>query len=240
MTTITPSTSVILVDTTTGLSPYIIYFPYISTIGRIITVRDNSGFASTNNTILLSTQSGVYFQDNLSTLSINQPYGYITFSVQPNGTYSILNTFAFPTESAAAYVYNVNTTKLGIEDPTTNILSYVTVSTGSLYYNSSIVGDVTNTLLLSTVTNIETEFTRRLNTTTVVRRFITVGNNNIPNTFDGTIQYSDNGTEWFNTIGGFSNGGKDVYGKIGLWVACGNNYDSLNPNNYLAITLNLL
>lgn len=231
MTTITPSTSVVLVDTTTGLSPYIIYFPYIPTVGRIITVRDNSGYVSTNNTILLSTQSGVYFQDNQSTLTINQPYGYITLSVQPNGIYSILNTFAFPTESSAAYVFNVNTTKLGIEDPNTNILSYVTVSTGSLYYNSTIVGDVTNTILQSNLNNIQNDFTNKINSTTVVRRYIAVGNNNTPNTIDGSIQYSDNSLVWNDSIGGFSNGGNDIYANSELWVACGNNYDSLNPNN---------
>ena len=51
-TTITASTSVVLVDTSVGTPPYIVYFPYISTVGRIITVRDNNGYASTGNSIV--------------------------------------------------------------------------------------------------------------------------------------------------------------------------------------------
>jgi len=235
MTTVTPSTSVILVDTKSGLSPYIVYFPYINTPGRIITIRDNEGYASTGNSVLLSTTGGATFPDNQSTISINQRFGFITLCSEPNGHYSILNTFAFPTGSESAYVYNINTNNIGINDNSTNTYTSITASTGTLYYGTSTIGDVTSYQLNSNISYIETKFTNTLNSSLVVRRYITLGNSGTPNNPLGSIQYSDNSTTWNNALGGtqgFSNGGIDVIiTNTNIYVACGNNYDITNPAN---------
>ena len=236
MTTVTPSTSIILVDTTTGLSPYIVYFPYISTVGRIITVRDNNGYASTGNTILLSTTGTGNFTDKRSILSINQPYGFITLFSEPNGYYSVLNTFAFPTGSASAYVYNVNTNSIGIRDITTSNFEYITLSTGVLYYGSNNIGNVTNDQLTSNINYIEDKFTNALKSSLIVRRYILVGNSGIADVALGSIQYSDDSINWNNALGGtqgFFNGGLDIAVNPlnDVYVACGNNYTSNSPTN---------
>jgi len=235
MTTVTPSTSVILIDTKTGLSPYIVYFPYNSNVGNIITVRDNSGYASTGNVIILSTLNRVSFPDNNNTITINQPYGFITLSSENNGYYSILNTFAFPTGSESAYVYNVNTDIIGIKDKTTSNFEYLTMSTGILYYGSNNVGNVTTTELASNINFIDNKFTTTINSSLIVRRYIAVGNSGIPDVSLGSIQYSDNSIDWNNALGGtqgFFNGGIDVtVKKDGFYVACGNNYNTNEPNN---------
>jgi len=216
--TITASTSVILIDTATNQAPYIVYFPYNANIGRIITVRDNDGYASTGNTIVLSTLSGAYFPNKQSIITINQPYGFITFSVQADGYYSILNTFAFPTGSDSAYVYNLNTNILGIQDKTTNIFNTITTSTGTLYFNSIQVGDVTS-LQLSNV----------LAKQYITKEYVAVGINTLSTATisTATIQFSDNtGIYWYDApiTTGFTNGGTDIASDIyGYYIACGNN-----------------
>ena len=202
MTTVTASTSVILVDTYSGLSPYIVYLPYISTVGRIITVRDNDGYASTGNTIILSTVSGAYFPENQSILTINQPFGFITLSSELNGRYSILNTFAFPTGSASAYVYTLNTNTIGIIDKTTSNFLDITVSTGTLYYGSTSVGNVTNDVLDSNINYINNKITGGINSSLIVRRYVAVGNSGIPDVATGSIQFSDNIINWNNALNG--------------------------------------
>ena len=235
MTTVTPSTSVILVDTKTGLSPYIVYFPYNTNVGNIITVRDNNGYASTGNTIILSTLNGVSFPDNKNTITINQPYGFITLSSENNGYYSILNTFAFPTGSESAYAYTINTNSIGIKDKTTSNFEYLTTSTGILYYGSNTIGDVTKSELTSNINYIDNKFTNTINSSLIVRRYIAVGSSETPGISLGSIQYSDNSTDWNNALGGtqgFFNGGTDVtVKKNGIYVACGNNYETNQPTN---------
>jgi len=229
-TLVTASTSVILVDTATNLTPNIVYFPYISTVGRIITVRDNDGYASTGNAIVLSTLNGAYFPDNQSTILINQPFGFVTLSVQPYGYYSILNTFAFPTGSESAYVYNINTDNIGFQDNNTHAINTLRTSTGVLYYNSSIVGDVTQFELNSSINNVIDLF----NTNPIIRKYVAVGiscNSNI----NTTIEFSINtGNIWYPSEGsniGFSNGGISVAANTeGFFVACGNNDNGGSSN----------
>jgi hypothetical protein len=231
MTSVSASTSVVLVDTASGLGPYIVYFPYLSTIGRIITIRDNDGYASTGNSVILSTVSGVSFDNNISSLLINQPYGFITVSSQPNGFYSVLNTFAFPTGSESAYVYNLNTNNLGLRDSSTNIIENVKISTGLLYYGSKTVGDVGQETLDSNIAYIQ----GKINSSYIVRRYVAIGSSGTPNTSLGSIQYSDTSVTWNDANGGtegFTNNGIDLtVSPYGLFVACGNNYTPNSPNN---------
>ena len=146
MTTVTASTSLILVTTSNGTGPYTVKFPNISTTGRIITVRDNDGFASTNNAIVLQAISGATFQGISGTLSINQPFGFITLNSQANGVYGVLNTFAFPAGSATASVSNITTTNLAtqstiqIRDRTTGAYKTLYTSSGQLIVNNAPVG----------------------------------------------------------------------------------------------------
>lgn len=129
---ITASTSVVLVPSSTG--PFVVLFSSINATGRLITVRDNDGSASLGNPITLSTTQGVTFTGIASnTIQINQPYGFVTFACQPNGAYSILNTFAFPAGSAAANISNLFASTIGIN--TNNVAGYVLNVNGSALIN---------------------------------------------------------------------------------------------------------
>lgn len=142
----TASTSVVLVPTATSNSPYYIYLNNVSTAGRIVTVRDNDGFASPTNRIVVAPINGAYFVDGTSSITINQSYGYITFNTALNGGYGILNTFGFPAGSAAAFVSNVTscnftTSTIGaqfISAPTGvfNIINTNIISTASILVNN--------------------------------------------------------------------------------------------------------
>jgi len=233
-TVVTASTSVVLVDTSSGLNPYIVYFPYVGSIGRYITVRDNSGYASTGNSVIISTLPGAYFPDNRNTILINQPYGFITFSVQADGHYSVLNTFAFPTGSDSAYVNNINTNNIGIKDSTTNTFNYITASTGSLYLNASTIGNVTNVQLSNAINNVKTLFIDTINLSQVVREYVAVGTSITAPA--GTIQTSsDLGSHWYNSPSGtqgFISSGTDIaHDALGYFIACGDNNDGLHTSN---------
>ena len=145
--TVTVSTSVVLAPTRTTVGDYIVYFPNISTNGRLITVRDNDGYASTNHAVILSTTAGARFGTGNSQIYINQPFGFITLNSQLSGNYTILNTFAFPEGSAAALVSQVTTSNLltstlQMVDIGTQSTNTFFTSTGFMYLNCNVMGQV--------------------------------------------------------------------------------------------------
>ena len=234
------STSVVLISSSNQPVP-IVYFPPISTLGRLVTVRDSDGFVSTGNTITLVGSNGVTFGNGEPTLSITQPYGFITLTATTPDNYSILNTFAFPAGSTAAYVSNVNVSTMTVtntlysQDLVDSYLNTITTSNGELLFNNAPIGNVTSAELISTTVGLE-EFASNLLYINV-QRLVAAGYtsntvSNIPNP-TGTLLYSDN-TSPFDVssggTGGFSNGADDVY-YGGVWVACGNNSGGVNSSN---------
>jgi microcystin-dependent protein len=120
---ITPSTSVVLVNTADYSGNPVVLLPNLAgpgALGRIITVRDNDG-GSVNpaKSIYLSTTGGALFQSELSSITlssfrITQPYGFITLTPRfndglGNTSYGLMNVYAFPEASPAAYVNTFNT-----------------------------------------------------------------------------------------------------------------------------------
>jgi hypothetical protein len=119
---ITPSTSVVLVNTADYSGNPVVLLPNLAgpgALGRIITIRDNDG-GSLNpaKSIYLSTTGGALFQPELSsitlsTIRITQPYGFITITPRltdslGNTNYGLMNVYAFPEASPAAYVNTLN------------------------------------------------------------------------------------------------------------------------------------
>lgn len=258
--TVTVSTSVILAPTQSTPGNYIVYFPNISTNGRLITVRDNDGYASTNHAVVLSTIDGAQFQTGVETtqsqIYINQPFGFITLNSQASGRYTILNTFAFPEGSAAAFVSKVTTNNLvtstiQLIDIGTQSTNTVFTSTGNMYLNSNLMGQVTYAQLNSTVvglgeagyisTIIFPNITPALN---IATGFTSNQYYNGTKNPDGSIVYSvENQIPplWKNATSGYSvgffNGGNDVVVGNPFIVAVGDSYASSNSQSYIQISV---
>jgi hypothetical protein len=237
-TTVTQSTSVVLIDTATSNSPYIVLCPNLSTVGRLITVRDNAGFASYTNQIIVSTTSGVQFQDNTSSITINQPYAFVTLQTIAGGNYALVNTFGFPPGQSAAYVSNVTastiqTNQLYFVDSNngSNYLMYS--SSGTLLYNFSSLIGVDGTQLNSTVTGLGTAgYLSSIPTATGTGTWVATGITSNFGTNDptGTIVYSLDSRTWLNASGGFTRYGVGAVFGNGVWVAIGDNSDGINPS----------
>lgn len=163
MTTVTASTNVVLVTTSNLTPPYIVYLPYTTTVGRFITVRDNDGFASSSNSIRVSTTNGALFSDGTNLITINQPFGFITVTTIGNSRYSLVNTFAFPAGSATANVSNIvaqriQTSSITFVDqanPANSITQYI--SNGNVFIGSTLVTNLNaDSNLFSTVAGLGT------------------------------------------------------------------------------------
>ena len=162
---ITPSTSVVLVNTADFSGNPIVLLPNIDSIGRVITIRDADG-GSLTKPIYISTTGGAQFQQEISTVTISslvitQPYGFYTITprtVGPSGTrYGIMNAFAFRESSDYAYVNMFNTNMGYVSTLSTinlevnqdiNVLGNINV-TGSINYTNpgsvTFNADVVNT-----------------------------------------------------------------------------------------------
>jgi predicted acyltransferase (DUF342 family) len=108
------STSVVQIDTSqiTAGSPAVVYLSSIYAPGTLITIRDIAGQASATKSIIVSTTSGVNFLDGaqVSSYSITQPFGFLTVNPKTSTIWALMNTFAFPDQSAAALVNSITAT----------------------------------------------------------------------------------------------------------------------------------
>jgi len=153
--TITSNVNLLLVNssTITNFAPYIAYISSVSIPGRIATVRDAVGLVSSpGRLIIVSTLKGVIFSDGTSSISISQPFGYVTLSSRDKNTWDIINTFAFPQPSPVSYVSSVyatasinansivarsyiSTTNLTVDSISSINIRASTISTGVLLAN---------------------------------------------------------------------------------------------------------
>ena len=131
--TITDTVNLLLLDTgnTTIFKkgqPYITYISTTTIPGRIATIRDATGYVSTGNTIILSTMKDVTFADGTSSLSITQPYGFVTITSRSTNSWAVINTFAFPDPLGTYQVCNVNV----INTVSSSNLNVNTISSGTM------------------------------------------------------------------------------------------------------------
>ena len=238
-TTITPSTSVVLVSTKNTST--IVYLPNISTVGKLITIRDNEGYASIYSSITISTLLSASFYDGSTNLTINQPYGFITLNTYENGVYGIVNTFAFQTGQSAASVNSLTTSTIQMFDSSTGNINTLYSSNSQLYINSTMLGTVTGAQLTSTINGLGSSgYLSSLSTVAAIPPlWVSVGFGSNYNTGTGatlldrtsSIMYSQDGFTWTSAVNGFNRGGKAVVygvpqtGGPPLYVAVGQDFN---------------
>ena len=155
---VTASTTLVQVDTSALLGPYIVRLSNLNLPGSMITVRDSTGNASATNTIVLSTISGIKFLngggDSNNIYTINQRYGFLTVTPKTSSIWGVVNTFAFPAESQTANLFQVNVSSLTVSSfatiqtllVSTSAISTICTNnlfvTGNIVYDQSTIGNV--------------------------------------------------------------------------------------------------
>ena len=228
-----------LVATSSATTSTIVYFPNINSSGRLITVRDNDGFASATNPIILSTVGTANFVGVTSPIIIAQPHGFVTLTSLPNGSYEVLNTFAFPPGQAVAYISNVTASTITVQqglqfrDLLNQDPNFLYTSSSQLLLNSTILGTVTTMNLQSTVIGLGSAgYISSYITPPQTSRIIAVGqtSNTVLGQQNplGTRIFSDNNETWQNSaingVSGFNSGGTTIAYGANFYVAAGNNF----------------
>jgi len=137
------TTSLVLINTralTAGQSAVVI-LSSISYPGCTVTVRDSAGFLSSPQTILISTQRNVFFEDGTSLVTITQPFGYLTVTSRDPYSWNLKNSFGFPIYQSIANVNSLNATYI------TNSNLYAQNSISTTYMNTNAMS-VTSSLAI--------------------------------------------------------------------------------------------
>ena len=155
---INSNTSVVAIKTnrlSTG-EHALVYLPPTDNIGQLITIRDTFGYLSTPQQIIVSTTGGANITGGLTSLKIQQGYGYLTLRSESRTTWSIVDQNAF---SSPTSIYNIrgitygalNVIKTGfIRESVSSTGSYKginsivfssLVSFGGFFVNSAVVND---------------------------------------------------------------------------------------------------
>ena len=129
------STTLIQIDTSILTnSPHIVLLSNVNSPGSMITIRDTTGNASQINRVIISTTNGVSYIDGGGPLkniyTINQPYGFLTVTPKTPNIWGVINTFAFPDESASANLNFLNVSSINIS--TIGYIQHALISTASI------------------------------------------------------------------------------------------------------------
>lgn len=128
------STTLVQVDTSI-IQDHIVRLSSVNTPGSLITIRDITGNASTENPVTISTTQDVTFLDgggdNKNLYRITQPYGFLTITPKTSTVWGVLNTFGFPDATAAANINNVTASSITVNNSYLNntIISTALIST---------------------------------------------------------------------------------------------------------------
>lgn len=152
---VTPSTSVVLIDTASlaaGESA-IVLLSSQTPPGRNVTIRDSLGYLSTPQSIIISTTQNIFFADGTSSIKTSHPFTTLSFVSRDANTWNIINTFGFPSydtvanvNSLSASTINGTTLQLGGEISTNTIIAnsmYLTSSSqilGTAFVSTLVVG----------------------------------------------------------------------------------------------------
>ena len=190
--TITNNVNLLLVDTSviTTNNPYVAYVSSVSIPGRIATIRDSTGYlSSANQKIIISSMKDVLFNLSTSSISITQPFGFVSFISRDKNTWNVINNYAFPGPTVAyvSSVYITDTAYAGsyfasqlVSTPyvnTSNISSYDIVASNSISTNTLFTNTIsTNSLQVTNSFTAPTSFIRTLSVTNGYISFLSSAN----------------------------------------------------------------
>jgi hypothetical protein len=147
-------TSLVLVNTRdlTANQSEVVILSSISYPGRTVTIRDSAGFLSSPQTIIVSTQRGVLFADGTSSVTLTQPYAYLTVTSRDATSWNLKNSFGFPQNLTVANAAALTTSTI----VTSNLYAsrfvstpYINLQTISVTSSLAVYGPtVTSTLLV--------------------------------------------------------------------------------------------
>lgn len=140
---VSTNTSLVLLDTEniSTNSTLVVLLSSVSIPGRIATIRDSTGFLTSNRTITVSTTRGINFIDGTNTVTLAAPYSFVTFANTDPYTWVLQNTFGFPTEGSAANLLGLTARYLY----TSSAQVTATISSANMYVSTVTVGTTTAT-----------------------------------------------------------------------------------------------
>ena len=140
---VSTNTSLVLLDTEyiSTNSTLVILLSSISIPGRIVTIRDSTGFLTSNRTITVSTTKGISFINNTTTTVLAAPYSFVTFANTDPYTWVLQNTFGFPTEGSAANLLGLTANYVFVSSAHVT----ATISSANLNVSTFTVGTTTAT-----------------------------------------------------------------------------------------------
>jgi hypothetical protein len=105
---ITPSSSVVYIDSTQFTGPIVIELGSLKTFGTLITIRDIGGELSVTKPLILSTTEGVFFRDGTSSFLLTYPYDGATVQPISSNLYDTLNIASFPIAAPYANLSSID------------------------------------------------------------------------------------------------------------------------------------
>jgi len=148
------STTLIQIDSSQSQNA-IVLLSSVNTIGSLVTIRDIAGSlykgsnAASNNIVTISTMKDIYFihkdlsDNNVSSILLTQPYGFITVSPKTSTLWAVVNTQAFPDATTAANLITLHAS--------TSLLNEASISTCRI---STLAANNISTMSLSAVSSI--------------------------------------------------------------------------------------
>ncbi len=136
-------TSGLLIDSSTIYpgSTAIVYLSSIATPGYSVSVRDSTGYLSTNRYITLSTTNSIYFQDQQSTFSIKQPYGFVTVKNNSPTSWQLTNLYSYPF-SPSSFNTSLGSSNIQVSSISCEYINTNTIALQSYYDASNSTIDV--------------------------------------------------------------------------------------------------
>ena len=111
----------------------------VATQGQIITIRDSTSFASSENQITITTANSSDFNTGLPNISniiqINQPFGFVTVQYDSTNGWGILNTFGLEEENTTTPFQELAVNTIFFNDQAGGTQSQLNVSNSTLLLN---------------------------------------------------------------------------------------------------------